>query len=99
MSPPRESYVRHSIEHGPYTLEPAVEWRWGDSFHDVATKLELLATGAKLDAVTDPMTVAVRVAEGIKALWPDRAYFVEVWENDRPGFAQIVQPYGLPRDR
>jgi len=34
----------------------------------------------------------------IVATWPDRAYFIEVG-NDDEGWVQLFQPWGIPRSR
>ena len=47
------------------------------------------------DAMAACRAVAARIAD----VWPDRAYFVEVWQEGREGFAQVFQPFGLPRNR
>lgn len=47
----------------------------------------------------DSMAVAQRIGERIAKQWPDRAYFVEVWQDGREGFAQVFQPFGVPRNR
>lgn len=96
--PPREDYVRITREAHGYVIEPAVEYRDGDDFQYVARELEI----AVLDwarNLTDQMAAARAVAKGIQHRWPDRAYFVEVWQDGREGFAQVFQPYGVPRNR
>jgi hypothetical protein len=47
------------------------------------------------DAMAACRAVAARIAD----IWPDRAYFVEVWQEGREGFAQVFQPFGVPRNR
>lgn len=103
--PPVEDYVRVTIEFGSYTYEPAVEWRDGDGFYEMTQALEECALAASLEAVphvkppSDPMKQARLVGDSIRARWPDRAYFVEVWQEGQRGFGQTFQPWGLPRNR
>lgn len=44
----------------------------------------------------DWFELAGRLEAAIKAKWPDRAYFIEVG-NDDEGWVQLFQPYGVPR--
>jgi hypothetical protein len=46
----------------------------------------------------DAMDAARRIMRHIVKAWPDRAYFVEVWQEGREGFAQVFQPFGVPRN-
>ncbi len=98
MRPPLETYVRCTLEFDGHTYEPAVEWR-DDDFDDTVWLLRLFAQSVGYAAMNaDPMTRARAIGERIADLWPDRAYFVEVWQNGSEGFAQCVQPYGFPRN-
>lgn len=47
----------------------------------------------------DPMDSAKNVASVIRRRFPDRAYFVETWGGGYRGFAQVFQPFGVPRNR
>jgi hypothetical protein len=96
--PPREDYVRVTVECEGFTLEPAVEYRRGEDFTSIATSLRRAADGP-WSACTDQMLIADLVAYRIAERWPDRAYFVEVWQDGCEGFAQIFQPFGVPRNR
>lgn len=99
VRPPREDYVRVSVETATGCLEPAVEWRFGDSFEALAERLETLAKHiASRFPDCDTMTRAQLLGDRIAKQWPDRAYFVEVWSVGRRGFAQVFQPFGLPRN-
>lgn len=123
-SPPREDYVRVTVTALGYTFEPAVEYRDGDQFWRIASKLRARAhhvadfltktateevyadfearpvTAARIaDRQPDSMVAARKVAGLIAEAWPDRAYFVEVWQEGREGFAQVFQPFGVPRNR
>ncbi len=94
--PDLEHYVRATVERGAFTCEPAVEYRDGDDFDAVVVELRALA-----DAIyesDDAMRAARAVGAAIGARWTDRAYFVEVWAGDDRGFAQVFQPFGVPRD-
>jgi hypothetical protein len=51
-----------------------------------------------LDRLPDPMATAREIGKRISTEWPDRAYFVEVWQQGREGFAQVFQPFGVPRN-
>jgi hypothetical protein len=99
--PPREDYVRVTFDAYGFTFEPAVEYRDGDDFEAVAARLESDLTDWVSDWGTrglDGMKAAHAIASGIRYHWPDRAYFVEVWQDGKRGFAQCVQPYGFPRN-
>ncbi len=95
---PREDYVRVSFETHGWTFEPAVEFRDGDDFNTIAAELKDAATEIAWELPRDHMEAARRVMYHIMKKWPDRAYFVEVWQEGREGFAQIFQPFGVPRN-
>lgn len=98
--PPREDYVRTSIEGRTWCIEPAVEYRDGDSCERLLTMLGFI-TDSVVDGFgdCDQMFVARLVAGRLAEHWPDRAYFVECWPADGRGFAQVFQPFGLTRNR
>jgi hypothetical protein len=96
--PPREDYVRATVECDGFTAEPAVEYRDGDDFPYLVEELRVIVkdwAGPGLDQ----MQAALAIGRGVQHRWPDRAYFVEVWQDGRSGFAQVFQPFGLPRNR
>jgi hypothetical protein len=98
--PPVEKYVRCSMQVGRYLLEPAVEYRSGDVY---AQLLEELQCGTQLAVhfapeVRDIMHAADLAGGRIAERWPDRAYYVEAWEDGDEGYAQVVQPFGFPRN-
>lgn len=96
MRPPRESYVRATVEAHGYTLEPAVEWRTGDCFEHVVETLRILAIeSAKLE-FSDLMRTATYCGDAIRTRYEGRAYFVEAWQDGECGFAQVYQPWGVP---
>ena len=100
MRPPREDYVRVTFSAHGCTFEPALEFRDGDDFATLADKLEDVATDVvAFEMPRDQMAAAKRIAERIGVTWNDRAYFVEVWQEGKRGFAQVFQPYGVPRNR
>lgn len=96
--PPREDYVRVTIQDRAFIIEPAVEWREGDAFDRLASHLENTAIW-NLHHDLDAMGNALAIGAAIAGTWPGRAYFVEVWQEGKRGFAQCVQPYGFPRNR
>ena len=101
MRPPREKYVRTTVEANGFTLEPAIEWRDGDVFEvdeRIIRGLACDATRGLVVSTPDAADVAETCARLLAARWPDRAYFVEVWQDGKSGFAQIFQPFGLPRN-
>lgn len=98
MRPPREDYVRTTREADGFTLEPAVEYRDGDDFRELVYELTSIAINAGFAKHRDHMACARDCARRITERWPDRAYFVEVWQEGREGFAQVFQPYGVPRN-
>jgi hypothetical protein len=96
--PPREDYVRATLEFDGFTYEPAVEYR-GDDFDNVVLQLRALAKiVGYVHEGTDPMLRAQAIGDLLARRWPDRAYFVEVWQNGTEGFAQVFQPWGCPRN-
>jgi hypothetical protein len=97
VRPPREDYVRVTSEHDGWTCEPAVEYRDGDSFSGLAAALKQLMEGVTW--TSDAIARARVIAKLIEIRWPDRAYFVEVWQDGQEGFAQVFQPFGVPRNR
>jgi len=98
--PPEETYIRTSITTELWCLEPAIEYREGDSYEALMHHLDLMArhVGAS-ESNTNVVQVAREMAGHIKQWQPDRAYFVEVWPVEGPGFCQVYQPYGIPRWR
>jgi len=89
--------VRISTEVGAFCVEPAVEWRPGDAFEQLAAALRLLVRATSTTG--DAMERAQGIGAAIAAQWDDRAYFVEVWPLGGDGFAQVFQPFGVPRNR
>lgn len=97
--PPREDYVRVTHTAHGYTLEPAVEWRDGDDFTASVNVLRSIVGEVAVRPLGGVMDRAHECAKIIVRCWPDRAYFVEVWQEGREGFAQVFQPFGVPRNR
>lgn len=98
--PPCEDYVRTSVEVGRHTFEPAIEYREGDDYDRLVNLLDDVAKAATaLKEPANPMDRAKWIGKQLARLWEDRAYFVEVWEAGRRGFAQSVQPFGFPRNQ
>lgn len=97
--PPQETYVRVSVERGPLSFEPGIEYREGDSYDSMAELLEGLAFAAATNEHGSAMDAARAFGENVKYLWPDRAWFVEVWKHGERGFVQMYQPFGIPRNR
>jgi hypothetical protein len=96
--PPVEKYVRVTIECYGFTFEPAVEWReGGHSFESWTRFLEECVRGTRISNLDDAMSAATKIGDCIRRSCPDRAYFVEVWHGEKKGFAQIYQPFGVPR--
>lgn len=50
-------------------------------------------------AIATAIEQAQLIGLAMRVIWPDRAYFVEVWQEGRRGFAQVFQPFGVPRNR
>jgi hypothetical protein len=97
--PPVERYVRVTIDFGGYTYEPAVEWRDGDGFYEMTERLDAIARDPdRPTRGSDSMEQAELIGLALRGTWPDRAYFVEVWHGEKNGFAQIYQPFGVPRN-
>lgn len=99
--PLRETYARVSVQANGWTLEPALEWRSGrDSYQRIVDDLTLIARrAAERDVRLAPPELAEAVGQEIASAFPDRAFFVETWDDVLPGFGQCYQPYGVPRDR
>jgi hypothetical protein len=66
---------------------------------DIATASVMVLTRPDAVNLADSMAVCERIGDAISEVFPDRAYFVEVWQNGRRGFAQVFQPFGVPRNR
>jgi hypothetical protein len=96
MRPAREDYVRVTVTRDGWTFEPAIEYRDGESFDDFATALKEMTHA--ITWTDDPMARARVLGKLMSIRWPDRAYFVEVWQEGREGFAQVFQPFGVPRN-
>lgn len=97
--PPVEEYVRCSFQFGKILFEPAIQWCEGDVFAELVDELRRVVHEGTRAHLTDPMTAAKQARLCIATRWPTRAYFVEVWEDGEEGFAQVFQPFGVPRNR
>lgn len=96
--PPVERYLRCSVTVGGVTVEPGIEWREGDNRTVTLQWLEHIASIIALrSADGDPMEVARSREPQFAALWPGRAWFVEVHNGE--AWTQIFQPFGVPRNR
>lgn len=96
--PPIERYLRCSVTVGKYTVEPGIEWRDGDDRLAMLAQLDQIAASiARWAASGDPMEVARSRESQFAALWPGRAWFVEVHNGD--AWTQIFQPFGVPVNR
>lgn len=97
--PPVERYLRCSVTVGEYTVEPGLEWRDGDNRLAMLAQLDRIAASiARWSAAGEPMEVARSREPQFAALWPGRAWFVEVHSADG-AWTQIFQPFGVPRNR
>lgn len=99
--PPREDYIRVSVEIDGFCYEPAIEFRDGDCFMTMVGWLRMMAIAIRRERPAPPdesMARARALADRIASLYPDRAYFVEVWQDGLDGFAQVFQPFGVPRN-
>jgi hypothetical protein len=97
--------VRVTVELDGWTVEPAVEYRAGDDFATAAAVLSgaviAVHAMARIESrmvEVGQMELAERIGAQMARLWPDRAYFVEVWQHGAEGFAQVFQPFGVPRN-
>jgi len=113
IRPPVEDYVRASVQIGTRLFEPAVEWHdtdelrsigggltVGTGFDAVVARLEECCAGWPLeDEQASPIRIAKYIGARIAAAFPGRAYFVEAWQEGRKGFAQVFQPFGVPKNR
>lgn len=92
---PIERYVRCSVLRGDWIIEPGLEWREGDNFDDLSSRLRCLVADMPVNG--DPMEAARRSEPTFQAMWPGRAFFVEVHDAHGDRWTQIFQPYGVPR--
>jgi hypothetical protein len=93
----RESYLRIVFHKEGAEYIAGLELRAGDQFRDLRTLLKVRLTAAVLQVDhTDWAHGAEMMARKIKECWPDRAYFIEVGD-DNQGWVQVFQPFGLPR--
>jgi hypothetical protein len=97
--PPQEDYVRASVVRGPFSFEVAIEHRKGDDFEALTEMLEGLALTAATNEHANAMEAARAFGANARFVWGDRAWFVEAWKEGARGFAQIFQPFGIPRNR
>lgn len=95
VRPPRERYVRTTLNVAGCTFEPGIEWRDGDDFELMAMKLEetVVNMAMFIPSHRSMMDRATYLGDRIAYYWPDRAYFVEVWEGDGRGWCQVYQPW------
>jgi hypothetical protein len=96
--PPWESYIRTTVGYAGFTVEPGIEYRSADDFDYVVQELGHVVRDWCRET-RGPIINAESIGKGLAHRWPDRAYFVEVWQTGRNGWAQVFQPYGVPRNR
>lgn len=96
VRPEREKYVRASRSVNGWTVEPGIEWRAGDDFEFMTGMLQDVCERTHQIGAYSANGISETVAELIETVWPDRAYFVEVHNDD--GWIQVFQPFGIPRN-
>ncbi len=102
IRPPIERYLRCTVMFGAWTVEPGIEYHQGERLSSLLEQLQVAigeawhtAAPASIDDVPRLNEATERV---IVLLWPDRAWFLEVY-HAISGWTQIYQPYGIPRCR
>lgn len=101
--PAREAYVRGVVTCGAIEVCAGIEYRAGDRFVHLRNTVRTLVGFALLGILgsdrhtLDEDTISLSVEAAFRHRWPDRAYFVEVG-NDDEGWIQIYQPFGVPRN-
>ncbi len=99
MKPPREAYVRATVELAGVEVITGVELRPDDSFDELLSLSKLVSLGAyeaaRADGRSSNVTrLACYVENALIARFPDRAYFIEVCGGtERDGWVQIFQPW------
>lgn len=99
VRPPREAYARivFGDPMGRAEFIAGVELRDGEHWGDLRAEL-VRAVTPLITAHTGGWDLMARAIErAIVDTWPDRAYFVEVG-NDDDGWVQVFQPFGVPRN-
>lgn len=99
----REKYARHRALLGGVEVIAGLEMKDAEKYSPLAKQLEdALETQVKWyrrderPLVPDDYdNLAEAVGKQIKHWWPDRAYFIEVGEEDK--WVQLFQPYGVPK--
>lgn len=94
----RESYLRVVMTREGREYIAGLEWRQPEDLVALQAALKMrmkvATTHIEYDRWDD---LAMAIEKTIKTYWPDRAYFIEVGD-DRHGWVQLFQPYGLPRE-
>lgn len=89
----REVYIRATLDlESNVKCEVGLELRGDDIYEILLGNLERLISHHK-----EPLAAAEEIEREIKAVWPDRAYFIEIWNEGQNGWIQIFVPFGLPR--
>lgn len=97
MMAERECYVR-AVYMPTAELEciAGLEHREGDDLERMYAEIYFAMRAGVCDlAGANDLVIAVAIERRICALWPDRAWFLEVGRDDR--WIQIFVPFGLPR--
>jgi hypothetical protein len=98
VRPAREAYVRGICTWQELEIIAGVELRDGDHFASMRNNIRRVVGFALSESpVVEEKALAECLEVILRERWPDRAYFIEVG-NDREGFIQIFQPFGVPRD-
>lgn len=99
---PVEHYIRCSVTVGGVIVEPGLEMREGDDLDRLSGQLAELASAIGAGVPHWGAERALHCASfgaSFGALWPGRAWFVELHDAKLERWTQSYQPYGVPRAR
>ena len=99
--PPVERYARTTFTTAGITIEPGIQYELLENVVELGRRLREIAAEAAAHRMALGAyaidSVAIAVERAVAATWPERAFFVEVYDADG-NWIQIFQPYGLPRN-
>jgi len=102
--PPIERYLRATVVIPGGSIEAGMQRSRGEPLRLLRSELArviadeaLVLNGEDIDD-DNAGPLIDRIEERISAIWPARAWFIEIWQADE-AVCQVYAPYGTPRVR
>jgi len=93
-----ETYIRTVVRRDTVEAIVGMEHRTGDDVEMLRAAIRAICMDVTCRPDINDTTAAIEIGERLKAVWPDRAWFVEVdAKGDGLDWTQVFAPWGLPR--